>query len=43
MGNGLEGNEREGEVVDRGRARVDGDKNGLRMGMLKILSLCLVG
>jgi hypothetical protein len=29
----LRDNEREGVSVDRGRTRVDGDKNGLRMGM----------
>jgi hypothetical protein len=29
----LRDNEREGDSVDRGRTRVDGDKNGLRMGM----------
>lgn len=29
----LRDNEREGGSVDRGRTRVDGDKNGLRMGM----------
>lgn len=29
----LRDDEREGDVVNRGRTRVDGDKNGLRMGV----------
>jgi len=32
----LRDNEREGGSVDRGRTRVDGDKNGLRMGMFDL-------
>jgi hypothetical protein len=35
----LRDNEREGVSVDRGRTRVDGDKNGLRMGMSDLYPL----
>jgi hypothetical protein len=37
----LRDNEREGGSVDRGRTRVDGDKNGLRMGMLIFIPIPL--
>jgi hypothetical protein len=35
----LRDNEREGGSVDRGRTRLDGDKNGLRMGMSDLYPL----